>query len=174
MHMLPEENVRRFLAAMHEITDLLETYRECARHLWNVYFRENNAPEREHLYEEIRKRLFGALVLVHIDDPAGGANPTLKVVPIAAVPILIRRPSEDGNWYWDQEQDLQVEAGEIQLLFSDYYDYWQYASRDFRFYLCKILSFPKHSEYEGRDALIEVGHAKVFAELDHVSQSPGG
>jgi len=33
---------------------------------------------------------------------------------------------------------------------------------EFHYYLCKVLSFPSHVEYEGREALVEVPDAKVF------------
>jgi hypothetical protein len=36
--------------------------------------------------------------------------------------------------------------------------------KEFTYYLCKVLWFPAHVEYEGREALIEVGNGRVFHE----------
>lgn len=147
---------------MRDVTDLMNKYRECSRHLWNEYFgtRENTS-DLERIYEQIRVSLFKALVLADLDD-GFEKPPILKVVPITSVPILIRRPCEDRNWYWDQERDMQVDREQIQLTFVDYYDYSQYPVKDFHFYRCRVSKFPGHVAYEGRDSLIEVPDARVF------------
>ncbi len=51
---------------------------------------------------------------------------------------------------------------EITLAFVDYFDFSQVPIKDFHYYLCKILSFPRHSDYEGREALLGVTDTKVF------------
>lgn len=162
---------------MKDVTDLMSAYRECARHLWNVYFAaKGDSCEPEQAFEQIRRLLFDALVVTEagIDDVAlNQRRNNFRVVPRGSVPILIRRPSRDGNWYWDQEPNLRVGPTEVQLLFADYYDYGHYPLRDFQFYLCHILAFPSRSEYQGRDALIEVGHAEVFYWGD-AGRSPNG
>jgi hypothetical protein len=164
---LSEENVWRVLKLMRDVTDLMNSYRECARHVWNVYFgTQENTSHLERLYEGIRKLLFEGLVLVQLEGNSSSQDqsPVLRVVPIASVPILIRRPSDDRNWYWDEEQGIQVDRDEIELVFADYYDYSVYPVRDFRFYRCKILRFPSRGRYEGRDALVEVAHARVLVD----------
>lgn len=163
MYVLSKENVRRILEIMRDLTDMMNSYRECSRHLWNVYFgTQENTCHLEQLYEGVRKLLFEGLVLSQLECDSGKEPPVLKVVPVASIPILIRRPSEDGNWYWDQEQDMQINRDQVQLAFSDYYDYSAHPVKDFRFYRCTVLRFPSHVEYEGRDALVEVAHARVF------------
>jgi hypothetical protein len=92
------------------------------------------------------------------------APPNLKVIPSGnPVPILISRSSEGGG-YWDQESDLCVQGDDIQLKFLDYFDWSQQPVKDFQYYRCKIVQFPNHIEYEGREALIEVLNAKVVYE----------
>src|SRR6266581_2155860 len=155
---------------MTDITPLMNTYRECSRNLWNAYFSPREFTWDLHgEYEGIRKLLFDALVVYELGlykeccarDTV--PPPVLKVVPGAtSVPILINRPSEGGGGYWDQEKDMSVGAGDIQLRFLDYFDYSQYPVKDFRFYLCKILQFPSHAKYEGREALVEVADTLVF------------
>ena len=155
---------------MTDITNLMNTYRECSRNLWNAYFSSREFTWDLHFeYESIRKLLFEALVVYELDlDKECCAHdtvapPALKVIPSATtVPILINRPSEDGGGYWDQEMDMSVSEGDIQLMFLDYFDYSQYPVKDFKFYRCRILQFPKHIEYEGREALIEVSYGKVL------------
>jgi hypothetical protein len=75
--------------------------------------------------------------------------------------ILIRRLTESGG-YWDQEKDMVVGPGDITLAFLDYFDFSQIPIRDFYYYRCKVLSFPSHTGYEGREALLEVSGARVF------------
>jgi hypothetical protein len=155
---------------MTDITNLMNTYRECSRNLWNAYFSSREFTWDLHSeYESIRKLLFEALVVYELDlykeccAHDTGPPPVLKVVPNAtSVPILINRPSDDGGGYWDQEMDMSIGEGDVQLMFLDYFDYSQYPVKDFHFYRCRILRFPKHVEYEGREALIEVLNGKIF------------
>jgi hypothetical protein len=157
---------------MTDITNLMNTYRECARNLWNAYFSPREfAWDLHDEYESIRKLLFDALVVYELDlnEESSGHDaappPVLKVVPYAtSVPILINRPSDDGAGYWDQEMDMSVSESDIQLEFLDYFDFSKYPVKDFQFYRCRILQFPKHAEYEGREALIETSHGKIFYE----------
>jgi hypothetical protein len=65
--------------AMRDITELMNTYRECSRNLWNVYFfgRENIGASLD-AFAQIRKMLFNSLV---VDDPmfmAGCHNPVIS------------------------------------------------------------------------------------------------
>lgn len=152
---------------MRNITALMNRYRECSRHLWNEYFSSIPAPwEVEHLYEQARKLLFEALVIRECLQREccadGGPMPILYAVPITSLPILIHRLSADGNRYWDEVKDMLVDAPAIRLKFEDYYDYSVYSARDFKFYRCKIISFPSHAQYEGREALVDVEFAGIF------------
>jgi hypothetical protein len=155
--------------AMRDITELMNTYRECSRNLWNVYFsRRENIGASLDAFGRIRELLFESLVVnelsyegeVESDDIA---PPVLKVVPASSSLILIQRLSEQGGaGYWDQEKDMAVGPDDITLEFVDYFDFSQIPTKDFHYYLCKIRSFPKHPEYEGREALLQVSDVKVF------------
>jgi hypothetical protein len=57
---------------------------------------------------------------------------------------------------------MVVGPGDITLAFVDYFDFFQPPIKDFRYCLCRILSFSSHVEYEGREALIETLNAKLF------------
>lgn len=144
---------------MQDVTDLMNNYRECSRNLWNTYFKDNTCA-LDSIYEQIRKLLFDAIVTNRLGEET---DPTLTVVPLESLPILIRRPSNDGNYYWDQEPELRAKKGDgIRLQFVDYYDFFQEPVRDFRFYRCKVVNFPSHRDYEGREALVDVAHANIF------------
>jgi hypothetical protein len=155
---------------MKDITALINSYRECSRNLWNVYFsRMEFTWDLHDDYESIRRLLFESLVVNQLDSCEECSEgdrmrpPVLMVVPDAtSVPILINRPSDDGAGYWDQEMEMSVDVDEVQLAYVDLFDYSQYPVKDFRFYRCKILRFAAHAKYEGREALLEVSHTKVF------------
>ncbi len=162
--------------AMRDITELMNTYRECSRNLWNVYFSmRGNIGGSLDAFEQIRELLFESLVVSELsyEGEAEGEDippPALKVVPRSRSLILIRRltgPGEAG--YWDQEKDMVVGPHDITLAFVDYFDFYQVPVKDFRYYLCKVLSFPSHADYEGREALLEVTDAKVFHD-EHADQ----
>ena len=153
---------------MRDITELMNAYRECSRNLWNVYFsKRKDIGDALDVFEQIRKLLFDSLVLSELsyEGEAEGEDippPALRVVPQRSL-ILIRRLSEPGEaGYWDEEKDMVVGPDDIKLAFVDYFDFFQPPIKDFRYFLCRILSFPSHVKYEGREALIEALNAKLF------------
>ncbi len=155
--------------AMRDITELMNAYRECSRNLWNVYF--SGRPDiggSLDAFEQIRHLLFESLVVsgLSYEGEAEGEDippPALRVVPRERALILIERPSGPGEaGYWDQEKDMVVGPNDITLAFLDYFDFFQIPIMDFRYYRCKILSFPSRAEYEGREALINAVDGLVF------------
>jgi hypothetical protein len=155
--------------AMRDITELMNAYRECSRNLWNVYFsRREDIGGSLDAFEDIRRLLFDSLVVSELsyDGEAEGEDippPALKVVPRERSLILIERPTGPGEaGCWDQEKDMVVGPNDITLSFIDYFDFFQIPMMDFRFYLCKILSFPTHVGYIGRKALIDAVDGRVF------------
>ncbi len=159
--------------AMRDITELMNAYRECSRNLWNVYFsKRKDIGDALDVYGQIRELLFDSLILSELsyEGEAEGEDippPVLRVVPGSRSLILIQRlggPGEAG--YWDQEKDMAVGPDDIRLALVDYFDFSQVPIKEFHYYLCKILSFPNHSEYEGREALLQASDAKVFHDED--------
>jgi hypothetical protein len=154
---------------MRDITDLMNAYRECSRNLWNVYFsnRENIGGSLDR-FGQIRRLLFAALVVdvLFYEGPEEGEDippPAIRIVPERRPLILINRQSgPGGGGYWDAEKDMVVGPDEITLEFLDYFDFSQTPIMDFRYYRCRILSFPSHAEYEGREALLEAVDAKAY------------
>jgi hypothetical protein len=159
----------RSTTTMRDITELMNAYRECSRNLWNVYFsRRKDIGDALDVFGQIRELLFDSLVLSELsyDGEAEGEDlppPALRVVPRERSLILIKRPSEPGQGgYWDQEKDMVVGPKDITLAFLDYFDFSDVPIRDSHYFRCKVLSFPRHADYEGREALLEVSGAKVF------------
>ena len=153
---------------MRDITELMNAYRECSRNLWNVYFsKQQNIGAALDAFGQMRELLFDALVVSELpyEGEAEGDDipaPTLKVVPQRSL-ILIQRLSGPGQaGYWDQEKDMVVGPDDITLEFIDYFDFAQIPIQDLRYYRCRILAFPGHVQYQGREALVEVSGAKVF------------
>ncbi len=157
---------------LRDITELMNAYRECSRNLWNIYFsKRDDIGGSLDAFEQIRHLLFDSLVVSELfyNGEAEGVDmppPALKIVPRTRSLILIRRPSDDGNGYWDQEKDMVVGPSDITLEFLDYFDFHQVPVMDFRFYRCKILGFPSRVEYVGREALIDALDGHVFHDED--------
>ena len=155
--------------AMRDITELMNAYRECSRNLWNVYFsRRENVGGSLDAFEQIRELLFDSLVVSELsyEGDAEGEDippPALRVVPQVSSLILIRRLSGPGEaGYWDQEKDMAVGPDDITLAFVEYFDFSQVPIKDFHYFRCKILSFPRNPAYEGREALLQASDAQVF------------
>jgi hypothetical protein len=167
----------RFTTAMRDITELMSAYRECSRNLWNVYSsKRKDIGDALDVFEQIRELLFDSVVLSELsyEGKAEGEDippPALRVVPRTRSLILIRRLTELGGYwdqetelggYWDQEKDMVVGPDDITLAFVDYFDFCDVPIKDFRYFLCKILSFPSHAAYQGREALLEVLDVRLF------------
>ncbi len=158
---------------MEDVTSILNRYRECSRHLWNTYFADHvfSLPASDDVldrFEEVDKLLFSSLVLAKVDRLASesdfGKKPLrfLRVVPVTEeVPILINRPSNDRNKYWDDPVN-RVGASEAELLLIGYFDWNRYGYADLAYYLVRIASFSKHPHLNGRDALLLTSNARVF------------
>src|SRR5258708_34181300 len=102
---------------MRDITYLMNNYRECSRNLWNTYFDGDQATRgMESIYEQIRRLLFEGLVTKPL-NAGTDLTPTLIVAPMESLPILIRRPSLDGNHYWDEAPDLRAENDGARLTY---------------------------------------------------------
>lgn len=162
---------------MKDITLLLAKCRESARHLWNTYFvdRVNAAEAFDHKwnivdqFRQIERLLLWGVVFDELDehrceiDPGKELVSLLHVVPEPAtgVPIMISRPSADGNKYWDDPVD-RVQASEVDLRFIEYFDWDQLGPREFQYYRVRIQSFSTHPHLVGRDALLETRFARVL------------
>ena len=66
---------------MQDVTRLMNDYRECSQNIWNTYFgTQEDWCHLESLYEQIRKSLFEALVLAHLDEQQ--SSPVAAILPL--------------------------------------------------------------------------------------------
>jgi hypothetical protein len=153
---------------LRDVTDLFHKYRECARGIWNNFLRENADFQSDDAFSVIREQLFHEIVLRAVDkreyrqtnpdDPF----PFLHLVPVTdTVPIMINRPSQDGNQYWDEPINRVPQQGTT-LLFIDYFDWDRSDFMDFQYYRVRVSSFDKYPHLAGRDALLDVHNARAL------------
>jgi len=163
---------------MDEITPLMLRYREAARTIWNGFLREEPYDSRgSHDWEALKQVLFVALVLRncgHDDCAAALLSPGrygfswvkpmthLRVVPTTEVPVMISR-NPSGGTYWDHPVD-RLGPEDADLRFIDFFDFGESGYIDFRYYLVNIEKCARHPALAGHQALVDVAHAKVFAE----------
>lgn len=159
-----------------DITNRFQLYRESARHLWNTYFlprvqEVETFDQKWDLVDQFGQTnvlLLKSLILEELDMHACEIDlekdflKYIHVVPESAgeVPIMINRPSSDGNKYWD-EPITRVKASDVSLEFIGYFDWNQVASRDFAYVRAKIKSFSKHPDLVGREALLETRYCRM-------------
>ncbi len=148
-----------------EITAAVAFYRECVRSLWNVYFLTARAEITFDLvddFEAIRRDLFRCLVLERFDDEIPEDGVLVRAAPTydGAV-ILVKRPSSDGNNYWDEPAPRIREDAEFEYL--DLFDFGPSAPREFRYVKVRVRQLPDRPDLSGREALMAFEDAKFFA-----------
>jgi hypothetical protein len=164
---------------MRDVTTLMDRYRECARHLWNVYFLEQARKASDAAWDvrddfaRVCQLLFSALVLVPLGkdedekaaeyDQAKKPLSFLHVVPLpeTAIPIDINREKVRSG-YWDHPVN-RVYAQDVDLRFIDFFDFDLLGFRDFEYYQVRIVE-ARDKDLVGREALIECRYSKVLAE----------
>lgn len=161
---------------MHDVTALLDVYRECARHVWNAYFQaEAKATQDWDLRDrflDVALLLFRSLVLAKVGredipllpDYRGDQAPisVLRVVVELRSEVMVARSGAGG--YWD-DPVRTLEPGDCELRFIQFFDWDHLGVRDFAFYRVRIVASDRHPHLVGRDALLPVGASvKVLCE----------
>lgn len=154
---------------MKDITEILNDYRECTRHIWNTYFRF--LEEGDVSFRPVEEELFNQLVLSQIHKPPVRLIPTLekqnpipylRVIPNAncGSPAMINRTGDSG--YWDDPVDM-IKPEEIDLRFLEFFDFaGPQDYRDWKFYRARIQGFTTQKHLEGRDLLVEAAYVRVI------------
>ena len=156
-------------SAVNDVSVLVAQYRECARHVWNTYFRDLKGDRYGFVegFDEVNAALFRDLVLEQIaGDSRGPSERQLRVIPkIPAqgyLPILWARRAPDGNWYWKQGQ---LRRGSGRLVFVEFFDFCGPRDvRDLRYVRVKAMNMDDPSDMEGADLLIESEHVQFVYE----------
>jgi hypothetical protein len=162
---------------MKDVTDVLQSFRECVRHLWNANFMSlipasEDRWEPQHVFEEAASILFRALVVhrlglgpeAYSDHALKPTTPLswLRVVPSGdrGCPIMINRDAKALSGYWDHPI-TRVSAADVDLRFVSWFDFDDLDFRDFKYYQVHILS-SRIEGIAGRSALLECEYARVF------------
>jgi hypothetical protein len=153
------------------VDHLIQRYCECARATWNNHLWSSDADDAAvERYDEVRGLLFRAIVL----DPLGMGDATRDgfdatwpflrvVVPADASTLLVNRPADDGNQYWEPAaKGTDLSDGEIE--FVDLFDWEPRAFRDLALVLALVVASPKHPELVGRSILLERANVTVVLE----------
>jgi hypothetical protein len=160
-----------------DLTASMNTYRECARGLWNNFLRPEADFDVVDDFSTLCRTLFANLVLRPIGEygfqkgSAGDPYPFLRVTPtVDPVPIMINRPSPDRSKYWD-EPVAKLGLRGLHLLFIDYFDWDSVGYIDFQYYRVKIVRSEDQPQVSGREALLDVRHAQVKFEPNHATSA---
>jgi hypothetical protein len=161
-----------------DVTERMLSYREAARGLWNNFVRKalqgGVGVGTVARFQEICDAIFEEFVLtplgVESERPNEGEPHTfLTVHPKSPdVPVRVRRPSADGNRYWDDPVN-RLRAKGLVLSFVEFYDFDEFGFIDLQFFLVRVEACEEHPHLVGRDALVEVRHGMV--EFSPPSQS---
>jgi hypothetical protein len=155
-----------------DLTQRMNSFRECARGLWNIYMRADYAQlnhDGPELFGVLRERLLHTLVLF----PAGLelSERPLSVRPVQAIdalrlqakldplPVMIQRPSKEGA-YWD-DPTTTLRRNSFALAYIDTFDWDQFGHLDLRYYRASLISCTDHPELIGREVLVDTSHVEV-------------
>jgi hypothetical protein len=123
-------------------------------------------------FEIIKDRLFLEIVLRKIGQYKYSRINTsepysiIRVVPASKeVPVMISRPSSDGNKYWD-DPTKKIHSQEAVLLFISYFDWQSLGYIDLQYIKAKIISFKKRPDLRGRECLLKTNYGKIYYASD--------
>jgi hypothetical protein len=148
-----------------DVTGHLHTFRECARHVWNVYFLKVAAGtvnwDIVETFQSIEEALFDALVLHQLPRrpiPSVADEYPFLSIAIDGVRTPIHISAGEGTGRWDQEPHLAY-AGDFEFHLIRLWNWYDQGFRDYNYYYVRISSSSKYSHLVGREALIPVSEA---------------
>jgi hypothetical protein len=127
-----------------DFTQEVLRYRECAKHVWNVYFQ----PMRDgwHDFIPVEKALLDALVVVPTRAPGG--------LPA----MFARQVGEKTNQWAETRLDDAVE-----MKFIEFFDWANYNDpREFQWVRARVLG-PTGHELQGADVIVEYENVRFEA-----------
>lgn len=142
-----------------DLTQDVLRYRECARHVWNVYFQ----PMRDgwHEFPQVDQALFDALVLAQFEPRPGlwkkhpeGYFDALAVIPASAprgLPAMFVRPESGKDNRW---AETRID-GPVEMKFIEFFDFADFNDAHDLWWVCaRVLGPPEHPLL-GADVIIE-------------------
>jgi hypothetical protein len=162
---------------MQDITKTMHEYRECVRGLWNRFLLPNaprsdfDAVER---FQDLSAQLFDELVLRPLAAPFQQRTRStpyafLRVQPTSEpAPLMINRTAPRGG-YWD-EPITGLACSGLSLAFVEYFDWDDFDYIDLQYYRIVIEACDEHPQLIGREALMEVHHARIMFDPEAIAR----
>jgi hypothetical protein len=143
-----------------DVTDSMDRYRECVRHLWNTSLKPSTSEECSwdavDQFEALAARIFELMV-----PPRRTGAWVYRVSPVVRTRIMINRGRETP--YWDDPL-VSVEPGDLELRLVGVFDWDPLARREYGLYRTEIVGSTRYPSVVNKAALVPVGSAvKVFA-----------
>lgn len=162
---------------MGEITDLIQSYRECSRHVWNCHFRV--LPEGWHAFEVVDRWLLYGIVLEQSDMSMKwekewqkhGCYPSIRVVPDLATarPLIClwEKPVHTGPSGLDSTElvPIEIRRDDIGLAFQGFHDLtYRDDFRDNEFIRCRVMRSDEHRNLVNSSLLLPANTVRVYHE----------
>ena len=155
------------------ITDRIENFREAARHIWNLHFRQeavrNQNWDLRDAFSEVYVALFKAMVcfdlpgqapcIPHLYDPEQTVLMPYRVVGNSQLLTLMINRTKPASGYWDHSTKY-VASKAVDLRLITLFDWDNLGFKDFRYFRVRIIKADDPDLVE-RDALAEVCHCSV-------------
>ncbi|MBI3987913.1 MAG: hypothetical protein HY343_13395 [Lentisphaerae bacterium] len=156
-----------------DITDQMDSFREAARHLWNVYFwrdaeRDGSWNLRD-AFSEVYVALFNSIVRFHLPesappiphlwDPGKTVLAQYQVVGNFDRLVLMINRDKPASGYWDHPTQYVLSSA-VDLRLIALFDWDQLGFRDFRYFRVRIIK-ADDPDLVDRDALAEAADCRV-------------
>ena len=152
------------VAKLVDITSDVLRYRECARHVYNTYFKDLD--EGSAFFEPVDDGLFIGIALCEADTDVAkspdGFYPQIALkygVPPLGLEVMCAVESTGmTNW---QVTRLHRDDGTLAYIsFFDFRNEWE--QRDMRYVLARALDVPEYPDANGRNVLIASEFVRFF------------
>lgn len=155
---------------MKNVTEIFDQYRECARHVRNVYFSTIQSKDWDTVenFEAVAKSLFERMVICRFRigffqlEPCEYTRDFFRIVPKTAhgTPVAIAR-EKNRTGAWDHSINTLTPT-DCEIAFIKYFDWDDHSVIDFRYYWGEILNSQKYPEIVGHALLIETQYDDVY------------
>jgi hypothetical protein len=177
---------------MEDVTNLLNRYRECVRHVWNTYYEPLRDDESSVAILPLQYELFSFMVVWQLGrgtyqesvvgpmpfgNPEMGFGsdiiPYLRIVPPVGrlgIELLVEEQISSLKFVYTA---VKLQTHRIDLRFIEYFDWDTQYQRDWQYYRARILRSPDQPDLEGKTILLEVRDCTVlFLETEEERTAP--
>ncbi len=149
---------------MTHATEIIQQYRLALRHIWNSHFWGNQGPsfrdwESVRDFEKLKLPIYEALVARRLEPlgavPKAVFGNAFRVVPPATSGQMSMIQIETVGGQWSPFSG-PFQAGDVNLILLDFFDWDLLNWRDFRYYLVRVDAFEGRPEAVGRQGLVDV------------------